>query len=308
MESVLGQTFGDFELIVINDGSTDGSLEIIKAFKDGRIKLYNNEKNEGLIFALNKGIELAQGKYIARMDADDICMPERMEEQVKFMEKNPEIGVLGTWTITISGNKKYVGKYYAKPEEIRAHLLFNTALAHPSVMIRKEVLSGLRYDENFKHAEDYDLWARMADTAKFANLPEFLLIHRKHEASVSSTYSDIQLNNAKIIRKRVLKKIGIEPTDEELMIHSSLRTPANIDPKIFIEKFESWLCEIKKANTENGYLDNAALLKILKDRWYLACSANSESGFWVFIKYLFSNLSSHNPITLTKLLIKCMMR
>jgi len=308
IESMLNQTFRDFELLIINDGSTDKSLEIITSCKDGRIRLIVNEKNEGLIYSLNKGIEMAQGEYIARMDADDICMPERLEIQVEFMENNPNIGVVGSWTMTDSGEKKFIGKYYSDPAKIKSGFLFGTSLAHPTVMIKKGALGNFRYDENFKHAEDYDLWTRMADSVNFANLTEVLLMHRKHEESVSSTYTDIQTDNAFVIRKRQLEKIGIKATDEELILHSSLRSQSNIDPKIFIEKLEVWLNKIKKANYETGYLNDVALLKILKDRWYLACSANSELGLWILIKYLSSNLSSYNPITISKLFLKCLIK
>jgi len=308
IESMLNQTFKDFELLIINDGSTDNSMKIITSFKDGRIRLTVNEKNEGLIFTLNRGIDLAQGKYIARMDADDISMPERLEKQVEFMDNNSDIGVVGTWTMTESKEKKFIGKYYARSAEIKAGFLFSTSLAHPTVMIKKEALGNFRYDANFKHAEDYDLWTRMADSVNFANLPEVLLIHRKHDESVSSTYTNIQIDNALEIRKRQLKKIGIKASAEELTLHSSLRSQSGMDSKIFIEKLSVWLDKIKKANNETGYLDNNALLKILKDRWYLACSANSELGLWILIKYLSSNLSSYNPITISKLFLKCMMK
>jgi glycosyltransferase involved in cell wall biosynthesis len=164
IDSVLSQTFRDFEFLIIDDGSTDSSVEIIKSYNDQRIRLEQNDKNFGLIYSLNKGIDLTKNKYIARMDADDISLPDRLKIQFEFMESHFDIAVSGVYTITIGKVNGHTNKFFTEPEDIKANLLFNTSLEHPSVIIRKEILQkyNLFYNENFKHSEDFDLWERIS--------------------------------------------------------------------------------------------------------------------------------------------------
>src|SRR6185295_9135648 len=138
MESILNQSFSDFEFLIFNDSSTDSSREIILSYNDPRIVLIDNKKNIGLTKTLNKGISLAKGKYIARMDADDVCHPERLNEQVNYLDKNAEVAVCGTWVQFLNENE--VVKLPTKKNEIKTLLFCNSCLAHPSVMIRKSFL------------------------------------------------------------------------------------------------------------------------------------------------------------------------
>jgi glycosyltransferase involved in cell wall biosynthesis len=308
IESILDQTFKDFELLIIDDGSTDNTTNIISSYADNRIRVIKNEWNLGLIASLNKGIDSAQGEYIARMDADDISMLDRLEKQVAFMEKNPEIGVLGSRTLTLSDGRETQGEYYLTPEDMKAVLLFRTPFAHPTVMIRRSVIASQKFDESYKHAEDYDFWERISVFTKFSNLGERLLVLRKHDESVSNTFSEIQIKNSKLTRKRSLLNLNIMPTDEELDIHSTIR-PSDVSfQKVFLKKLEAWLLKIKKANEDIGYYDDDALNKILQDRWLLACSANADLGLECFNLYKNSELySSKYYLKSIKLFIKCLM-
>ncbi|MCL4136090.1 UNVERIFIED_CONTAM: hypothetical protein GTU68_024156 [Idotea baltica] len=186
IESILNQTYKDFEFIIINDGSTDKSLDIIKKYKniDDRIVLVDR-KNKGLVCSLNEGIELAAGKYIARMDADDICLSSRLEKQILFLEKNENIIACGSW-VSIFTDKSYIKivKFPPNDEACLARLLFGVPIAHPSAMIKKSLLSRLKnddsyiYDEKMKHIEDYDLWVRLSRYGKYSNIQEPLLKYR----------------------------------------------------------------------------------------------------------------------------------
>lgn len=140
IESILFQSFGNFEFLIIDDGSTDDSINIIASYTDPRIRVITNGENIGIARALNKGIELARGKYIARMDSDDISLPKRFEKQVDFLDKNPEIGIVGSWIKTFGGRKTIILAHPCNPEMVRIFFLFDSPLAHPTVMMRREFL------------------------------------------------------------------------------------------------------------------------------------------------------------------------
>jgi len=180
--SVLNQTYKDFEFIIIDDGSTDSSLKMLRSFekKDERIKLVSRE-NKGLTRSLNEGIKLAQGEYIARMDGDDISMPKRFEKQIDFLEKNKDIALCGTWAINIDENGNEIGEYKTPTtnKEIRKMILFHNPFIHPSVMMRKEIINNVGlYNEKIKYAQDYEYWLRIIKKNKMANLNSFLLWYR----------------------------------------------------------------------------------------------------------------------------------
>ena len=186
--SILNQTFPDFEIIAIDDCSTDNSLEILNRFKseDNRIRIHQNQENLGLTKSLNLGLELSQGQYIARMDADDICLPKRFEKQFQTMQGNPDLGVCGSWINTFGSEIKQIS-YPSNHEDMLIELLTRSPFAHPSVMMRKSVLSSLklRYNEDFKTAQDSELWVRLSRITKLVNIPEVLLNYRIHDKSIS---------------------------------------------------------------------------------------------------------------------------
>jgi len=184
IDSVLAQTFNDFELLILDDGSTDGSRAIAKACPDPRIRLVCNDGNRGLIYSLNRGIALATGEYIARMDADDICLPERLEKQVALLDADPELAAVGTPVIFIdcAGNKCGVwddDRLTPDWPEIRRRLPRANCLAHPGMTVRRSIMIDYGYDPDQKGAEDYDLWLRMAaDNLRITKTTEPLLLYR----------------------------------------------------------------------------------------------------------------------------------
>lgn len=192
IDSILSQTFRDFELLIINDGSTDQSREIILSYSDSRIRLLDNPGNIGLIATLNRGIREARGKYIARMDADDVSLPTRLEKQAGTMKADPAIAVHASFVEFINTDSEVTGHWSTDREavsenEIRKLLMKTNCIAHPSVMIRKEVVEKYFYHPKRKGAEDWDLWMRMmAAGERIAKLPEVLLKYRVHPGSVSS--------------------------------------------------------------------------------------------------------------------------
>lgn len=204
IDSILAQTYPDFEFLIIDDASSDGSLEIIKSYADPRIKLIANSERMGLAANLNRGIQLACGDYIARMDADDISMPQRLEKQVAFMQANSDIAASGTCAVDMneSGRDLKVRKVL-RGEALRRWAWVPSPLIHPTVIFKKNVVEKFGYDVSLEPAEDYGLWIGLHCAGeRLDNLSEVLLRYRVHEQSVTSSNRTTQLLTTYTIFKR----------------------------------------------------------------------------------------------------------
>jgi glycosyltransferase involved in cell wall biosynthesis len=221
IESVLHQTFSDFELIIIDDSSTDQTPQIIQHFKDNRILYIHNNQNGGVAYSLNKGVELARGKYIARMDADDISLPDRFIRQLEALEICQELDILGTQVILMDETLSYpVGQidYPIMHSEIVWQFLFNNALAHPSIMGKREIFLN-KYDEGKIAVEDYDLWTRLVGDVIFGNLPEQLVIYRRHESTITHQHEEmLEFNKIGIIKSYIYKIARLDIPEEEIKL------------------------------------------------------------------------------------------
>lgn len=225
IQSVLAQTYENFEFIIVDDGSEDGSLAIINQIKDKRIRLIVNEKNKGLIYSLNKGLDAAVGKYIIRMDADDISDPERFDTQIRYMEKHPEIGISGTAYQSFGEGLSFKTRILeSNPLQNKADLMFYPVLAHPSVIMRKSVLdeNNLRYREEFKNAEDYGLWVEASNFTKISNVKKKLLNYRILDKSITRQANkdfNSRFNIHKKIYQLYFERVGLHLSDRELLLH-----------------------------------------------------------------------------------------
>ncbi|NJM86018.1 MAG: glycosyltransferase [Hydrococcus sp. RU_2_2] len=215
VESILNQTFTNFELIIIDDGSTDNSWEILCEYAkcDRRIVLIQNQKNIGLTKSLNKGLGQAQGEYIARQDADDISVSNRLELQTLFMDTHPKVGALGTAVQIINEQKITIkeDRFPGEHEQLQAYLLIHNHLHHSTMMVRRSLMQELGgYNETIRHAQDYDLWWRFSCHSRLATLPEILLLRREdNRPRITTTYREEQLKTAlKISFKAIQESIG----------------------------------------------------------------------------------------------------
>jgi len=214
IESILNQTYKNFEFIIINDGSNDKTEEIILSYRDPRIIYVKNSKNLRIVKTLNKGISLAKGVYIARMDADDISLPTRFEKQLEFLTIHKDISVVGTSRYIC---KTYKSLYYPETHnEIKVKALFTSPILHPSIMAKKEFFEQLSYKEEFDKAEDYHIWIEGIDRFRYANLQDKMLCYRYHSSQTHSTSFDIQIKKAQIIREKYIKSLDINLTAKEL--------------------------------------------------------------------------------------------
>lgn len=194
IQSVLDQTFTGFELVIINDGSTDGTESVILSFNDPRIIYMKNNGNKGLVFSLNHAIDLSKGAYIARMDADDICRPERLVTQKDFLDKHDDITVIASTIELINENDEESGTWELDrktitPAQIENQMLYENCIAHPTVMIRADVLKKFKYNPRQLNIEDYDLWLRLLSHGfKISKISEPLLRYRIHGNSITNLY------------------------------------------------------------------------------------------------------------------------
>ncbi len=211
IRSILKQSLPDFELIIIDDGSKDTSLQIVKRFRDKRIILLTNNTPMGVARSLNRGIRIAKGDYIARMDADDIAMPDRLYIQYEYFKKHPEVGVVGSWVQLINADGKSIGykNLPATNQDIKRLLPFVNPFIHPSVMIRNCLFKQFgTYSLDCEGAEDYELWFKVARNTQFTNLQQVLLQYRMHRNSVSySETARINIASAKV-QFRIVKLYG----------------------------------------------------------------------------------------------------
>lgn len=294
LESILTQTFKDFEVLIIDDCSRDGTAEILRSYQDSRIQILRNTQPLGLSKSLNFGISQAAGRYIARMDHDDVSLPRRLQMQVEYLEHNPTIDLVGTWARTKGLSPEQSWRYPSSHDDICSEMLFNSTLVHSSVMWRMTKFNelGLRYSEDVDRAQDYELWARAAAKGvKFANLAQILLKYRIHDRQVGNQFGSQQAVAADSVRKNQIKKLGLRPSDAELQLHlecARWKFPENIEN---LRHLEGWLLRLKRANDEVRLYASDAIARTLEARWWAACRVNARLGKEAWKLYLGSSLA-----------------
>lgn len=294
VESVLDQTFRDFELLILDDGSTDDSLRIAEscAARDRRVHVHTHAAS-GLAATLNSGLELAQGRYIARMDADDVCLPQRLAIQTAFLDARPAIGLCGSYMLAFSDAGEQRWSYPASDAALRCAMLFSNPFAHPTVMLRKAVLDqhALRYDTRFVRAQDYALWAALAEHCQLANLPQPLVRYRMHAAQVTRSDAETQMLGARTVREMQLTQLGAAPTEDELRLHHQISEVRPSPDAGWLQQAEDWMQTLQRINRTRGRLDPDALSNTIAYFWLQACYASVRYGLPVWKRYMRSPLS-----------------
>ena len=301
IESILVQTYSNFEFIIINDGSTDGSEEIIKNYTDPRIKYYKNEQNLKLIATLNKGFDLATGKYIIRMDADDISLPKRIQLQVDLMEKDETIGLSGTWFDTFSEKGIMSSSRYAPDHEtICFRHLYAIHLSHGTCIFRSSVLKshGLYFDPEFSHAEDYELWSRISTLTKLANIQQVLYLVRQHEGEVSVKYANIQKANSYRVKTRLFKCMGIDVSTDELDLFQDIAYFKYAHDQHFLERTKLLLEKLMAGNNYEMFFSKAFFQNALADYWFnVHYNLTMYLGLSAYFHYTTGLISLIKPLT-----------
>ncbi len=300
IESILNQTYSDFEFIIVDDCSTDNSLEIIKSYKDPRISVIKNEVNMGITKSLNCALAVSKGEFVARMDADDICLPERFEKQVKYLKQNREVIVCGTWVELFGNgadayNEKYSRKILPEKETLQINLLFGNHMniIHPTAMFNHKLLkdNNIVYNENYIYAQDYRMWVDCSQKGELKNIPEILFKYRIHNKAVSSDKKSVQTECAKNIMAEQLAWLGLELPEDWEKVHLGLLTGR----KTYDLRYLEWIKTIIKANKKHKVFNHKKLKKMLWTKWtetsYFAMA--KEKKLFNLIRILFRIPAKH---------------
>lgn len=274
LDSLCTQTFAQFEIVLVDDASTDNSRLIAETYaqKDARLNIIANTQGKGLAGALNSGLEAAAGDYIARMDADDISLPSRLEKQLAFMQAHPDIALCGTGIHYFGAGPALDVLYPLTHEQIFCRMLFVNPLAHPTVLWRREVFlrAGLRYDPT-SHAEDYDLWERSAQQLQLANLPDVLLRYRISPASFTHVQNEKQGRSVAEIFARQLARLAVPTDDATLQLHRMLSNEAPLEQPQQLRRARAHILQLWQGNRRCAYYPAAAFRATLLYFWQTAC-------------------------------------
>jgi glycosyltransferase involved in cell wall biosynthesis len=269
VNSILTGSFKDLELLAINDGSTDESEEILQRIADPRLRVTRNPANEGVIATLNRGLDLAEGDFIARMDADDVSMPDRLARQVAFMDENPEIGLSGTWARTFGARPERMIRVPLSPVEIHMQLFAFNAICHPTVILRRNLFAryNLRYSADARHGEDLDLWMRASNYFGLANLPIVGLRYRVHASQVTQRFEAEQQETLAKLRRRQLLPLVSDASEAAIKLHLKaldVRQSLTHDELVAIGE---WLKRLEDSNSRVNRYDASAFHSFLVQRW-----------------------------------------
>lgn len=270
IDSVLDQTFADFELLLVDDGSSDSSCEIVRSYRDRRIRLVVHEKNRGIPATRNHGLELARGEFLALLDSDDVAAPSRLHHQVRFLDRHPDVAAVGSWLRKIDAIGRFRGFIFrpTRPDEIRAQILFVSCLKNPAVMARTEVLRRFGYREEFRYCQDIDLWARVSCRHALANLPRFLTYYRS--GGESRRDEDLAIRLKMAAARYQLLDFGIPFDEIDLERHVRLRNLSTARPDAeYVEWCEAWLARIIAHNARRPAYPEPYLTQAAAERWIL---------------------------------------
>lgn len=287
LESIWRQKFRDFELIVVDDGSTDETPDILRTYRDPRLCVVRHADRRKLSQALNTGLEYANGEFIARMDADDIMSANRLAIQVMYLSKNPHLACCGGWVRTFGNAKPEVWKFPEEPTFLKAFALFYTPFAHPTVMFRREWFERehLRYDGSYYPAEDYELWTRVLDRFPCGNVSRVILNYRVRVTGMTGAEWPEMEAQTKRIYRNMLVKIGWDPTPEQLQAHRDLAMGRVPSDREAILRAERWLLTVMRVNERTKYYDQEALEEIVNYVWFRAAmglvrALRGETWLW----------------------------
>ena len=277
IESVLAQTYTDFEILLIDDGSTDRTVEIMHSYTDPRLRIIRNEKNLGIPKTRNKGIENARGQYIAMLDSDDRAYPIRLEKQVAFLDRNPDFAQVGSWCRMMDEKGRPLKKTKRQPilpDDIDAQLLFRCSLSNRSIMGRTELLREFGYRNDFPRCQDYDLHVKLAQKYKLGNLPECLVYGRIHPEQITGQTFDLGDAKKREIVRGQLIELGVQYNETDLDPHltlSRMRKLQFIPDLQYIQWAENWLQKILKANQKTRRYSQKALESAVGEKWMRTC-------------------------------------
>jgi len=287
IESILAQSFIDFELLLIDDGSTDGSVGIMRSYTaDPRVRLVRNEHNLGIPKTRNQGIELARGEYIAMLDSDDWAYPCRLEKQVTFLDRHRDFAVVGAWATEMDEKGQPLSRdkrRFVSPGELQSRLLFRCSLCNSSIMARKAILQDYGYREQYAVCEDFDLFVRVAKNYKLGTLPETLVRRRTHAGNIGREKAQLMKAKNQEIASAQLTELGVTFTATDLKRHFVLShmTKLQFTPdREYLEWADAWLQKLQKVNHRVLCYPAQAFARLVGQLWVTACWRASGGMGW----------------------------
>lgn len=278
--SICLQSFQDLEILIYNDGSTDASGEIIArlAREDHRIRPMGGDANQGITHGLNSMLDVAQGDYIARMDADDLSLPDRLAKQLRFLQDG-HADLCGSWFEEFGSGISRAVRWFSSTEALRTALLFQNTLCHPTVMARRQVFEDFHYRKEYELAEDYDLFARASARYKLANVPQVLLRYRRHPQQATRARRDRMEAITRQIRIEALNAQGIETSIDEQRVHNLIRAPHSIRSEADLMAVEKWLEKLL------SIFQHTDAKKVVASQWTRAAVRAAPLGFNMWRRY-----------------------
>jgi glycosyltransferase involved in cell wall biosynthesis len=286
VRSILNQTYRDFEFLIIDDASQDGTWRLLHEYKDSRLRLVKNERNMGLAATLNRGLGMIDCEFIARMDSDDISVPRRLEWQIDFMETHTQAGIVGMSARVFGiASRKGLIRYPSGASKIKAFLLFANSMIHPTVMMRRQWLDkfNLRYDPFYSRSEDYDFFIRASRHFALENMNKIGLFWRMHEENATISCGHIMREQVYHLLSRQLMSIGLEVGDEELEFHYRIGAGERLGSEQELLRGEAWLFKIKDAALKSGLYEKEGIEDAVGRVWFRLC-ANSTPITWRIIQ------------------------
>ena len=279
LNSLLNQTFKDFEIIIVDDASTDHTRQLIQGLQDERIHLLCNEENHGLTKNLNKALQYAKGRYIARMDGDDIAFPRRFEKQYQYMEAHTDTMLVSCYTKSF-GDSDLVFALPDKNEVLKVRMLIRPVFAHPGFMMRRELIeAGYQYNEEYRTAQDYEFASRVAEKYKIGLVPEVLLFYRVHKKQISAKAGNQQFNNADKIRKRQLERLGVQLSETEWETYQAWVKEIKADSVEEFDKGYEIIYKMLKCNEKSKIYHSKTMEKTLKQMLYTWVIRNKNMNY-----------------------------
>lgn len=298
IRSVLSQTFEDFELIIVDDASTDGSDVVVAEFFDKRVRYLKNAHNLGLAGARNVAIQAADCEYLAWLDADDLSLPDRLEKQQAAFDADANLALCGTWVRHFGVGDNRVRRLPTDSDVLRGRMLFDNPIVTSSVMLRRKLIQPeqLAFNQEYPPAEDYELWSRIAAERKIINIPEVLTLYRIHSKQASALSQSQQLKAVGQIQVNLLIKLGLVPTEKELAWHSEIgpmwRFPKSATG---IKELERWLLKIVDGNARVKLFPTVGLNAVVAERWFYAIREALPCPDLSSLRYSKSRLGRLNP-------------
>ncbi len=296
--SILTQTFADFELLVLDDCSTDGTVAKVQAIRDPRLRLVQNPRNLGRAGTDNAALPYVRGEYVAKMDGDDLCHPERLARQVAFLRQHPEVNMVGCWLQNF-GASTYLHRYPASPADLKVETLFTLPGGNNCFMLRANLLRerGMHYDASLRQTEDYEFCVRYLDELVIATIPEVLVQYRVLPSVVKQ---EILAERARVsgqVQAQLFASWQLPVSAREQHIHSAVSLLNIPLGDLTLAEIEQWLCRLLAHNEQHPRFDSAALHQGLGKRWFEVCYTHPQPFFASLRHFSKSQLAAYYPLT-----------